>query len=495
MADLQNRRILINLHSDSKAATADMLNLGEIAIKHDNTMGATIYTKTTDGQVAEFITKAYVDDKDTKINNALSAHTTAYGIKIAEIEGAISDNADAISAETDARVSADTAFNNRLTAIETALGDADTENSIIDRLGDVEAKAQENANAISAETKAREDADSEINTILEGHDTRITSAQTTANEAKTAAATADAKAVSAQTTANEAKTAAATADAKAVSAQTTANEAKAAAGTAQTAAENAQKDATQALANAASAQTDATYAKDKIDAFLLAADVTQDAIDTLKEIQDYIGSHGEAAANMVSAITSAQTTANSALTAANEAMAAAEAADAKAVSAQTTADEAKAAAAEVASALTETAKAIREEFAEADAALKGTEDDAAGFTSIMGALKSAAAAQKDATQALTNAETANSKAVSAQTTANEAKAAAATADAKAVSAQTTANEANTAAKEAKSAIEKLDSEVVKSGLITGAGDDIEGTVVKNVLTFDFSALVIDCGTF
>ena len=49
-------------------------------------------------------------------------------------------------------------------------------------------------------------------------------------------------------------------------------------------------------------RTDVDYAKEKIDAFLLAADSTQNAIDTLRDIQDYIDEHGEAAAEMVSNI-------------------------------------------------------------------------------------------------------------------------------------------------------------------------------------------------
>ncbi|MFW2079324.1 hypothetical protein ACG94X_16805, partial [Acinetobacter sp. ULE_I010] len=55
--------------------------------------------------------------------------------------------------------------------------------------------------------------------------TNVSTAQTTANNALTNAATADGKAVAAQTTANNALANAATADGKAVAAQTTANSA------------------------------------------------------------------------------------------------------------------------------------------------------------------------------------------------------------------------------------------------------------------------------
>ena len=44
---------------------------------------------------------------------------------------------------------------------------------------------------------------------------------------------------------------------------------------------------------------DVDDANEKIDTFLLAADLTQDAIDTLREIQSYIDEHGEEAAKMV----------------------------------------------------------------------------------------------------------------------------------------------------------------------------------------------------
>lgn len=50
------------------------------------------------------------------------------------------------------------------------------------------------------------------------------------------------------------------------------------------------------------AQTDATSALNKINAFLAEADVTTDAVDTLKELQDYITTHGTEAAGMVSDI-------------------------------------------------------------------------------------------------------------------------------------------------------------------------------------------------
>ena len=63
MAEL-NRQVLINLHSDANALSdATLLLHGEVAIKHDNVTGATIYTRTTDDKVAKFITDLAVDAK------------------------------------------------------------------------------------------------------------------------------------------------------------------------------------------------------------------------------------------------------------------------------------------------------------------------------------------------------------------------------------------------------------------------------------------------
>ena len=52
--------------------------------------------------------------------------------------------------------------------------------------------------------------------------------------------------------------------------------------------------------------------KARMDAFMLSADVTEKAVDTLKEIQDYINSDGEAAAEMTEAIAAAQAAADKA---------------------------------------------------------------------------------------------------------------------------------------------------------------------------------------
>lgn len=56
---------------------------------------------------------------------------------------------------------------------------------------------------------------------------------------------------------------------------------------------------TEAQNAADAAQADATTAKTKIETFMAAADVSDAAIDTLKELQDYITTHGSAADKMV----------------------------------------------------------------------------------------------------------------------------------------------------------------------------------------------------
>ena len=62
---------------------------------------------------------------------------------------------------------------------------------------------------------------------------------------------------------------------------------------------DAQTQADKGVADAAAAQTTANEAKTKIDTFMAAADVGDAAIDTLKELQDYITTHGSAADKMV----------------------------------------------------------------------------------------------------------------------------------------------------------------------------------------------------
>ena len=66
----------------------------------------------------------------------------------------------------------------------------------------------------------------------------------------------------------------------------------------------AQDQADKGVADAAAAQATANAAKDKIDAFMLAADTTEKAVDTLKEIQNYITSDGTAAQKMTADIAS-----------------------------------------------------------------------------------------------------------------------------------------------------------------------------------------------
>ena len=161
MAEL-NRQVLINLHSDANTPSAEILLHGELAVMHSNITAATIYTKTTDGQVAKFITDKAVDAKIKPVADDLAAHKTAYGVKMTELENADAANAAAISAETQARISADTALDGRITTIETLLGDDDKEGSIMDRLGDVEAVASANTAAIAEEARVRAEEDGKI---------------------------------------------------------------------------------------------------------------------------------------------------------------------------------------------------------------------------------------------------------------------------------------------------------------------------------------------
>jgi hypothetical protein len=539
MAEL-NRQVLINLHSDANTPSAEILLHGELAVMHSNITAATIYTKTTDGQVAKFITDKAVDAKIKPVADDLAAHKTAYGLKMTELENADAANAAAISAETQARVSADTALDGRLTKVETLLGDTDTEGSILDRLADVEAVASGNTAAIAEEARVRAEEDGKINTELENHDTRITAAKNQADKgvSDAAAALAHSQGVAGDLTTTAAAIRKEFADADAAlmgkdtdaaGAETIKGALKSAAA-AQTAAEGAQATANQAVSAASAAQATADDAKGKIDTFLANADLTEKAIDTLKEIQTYITEDGEAAAEMLDAIAANKAAAEAAQKAADDAQDYAEG-----VAANLEAEVNRATSAETALNAAITAETAAREAA--DAGLLGASGDAASAVTIWGVKNAAAAAQETANQGVADAAAAKTAAENAQTTANQgvADAAAALAYAKQVEtdykaadtamdaaykaadakllgasgdaasavtiwgAKNAAAAAQKSADDANDAVEDLDAVAVKGGEIVGVGAEgkavITGTVTANKLTFDFGQLVIDCGTF
>ena len=435
MAEL-NRQVLINLHNNAGTPTAAQLEYGEIAVVHSDVTTATIYTKVGDDTVAKFITDLAVDAKIKPVADELAAHKTAYGLKVSELENADDANAQAISAETQARVNADNALGERLTTVETLLGNSETDGSIVDRLSAVEAKAEENAQAISDEAETRATEDGKLSTAIENMDTAYKAADT---QIKADFAAAD----------TQIRTDFAAADAGLLGKDSDESDAetiwgaKNAAADALTAAEKAQTDATQALADAAAAQADADEANRKIDTFLLEADLTEKAVDTLREIQDYITSDGEAAADMLEAIEANKQAAAAAQKAADDAQTHSEG-----VAGELAAEVTRAKAAEKANA--DAISAETQARVDADNALKGTSDDDVSAETIWGAKNAAAAAQADANTNKTN-------------------------------------------------LENLSAAVVKTAEITGVGlghtETITGLVSGNKLTFDFSNLVIDCGTF
>ena len=539
MAEL-NRQVLINLHSDANTPSAEILLHGELAVMHSNITAATIYTKTTDGQVAKFITDKAVDAKIKPVADDLAAHKTAYGVKMTELENADAANAAAISAETEARKSADQGLDTRLTKVETLLGDTDTEGSILDRLADVEAVASGNTAAIAEEARVRAEEDGKINTELENHDTRITAAKNQADKgvADAAAALAHSQGVAGDLTTTAAAIRKEFADADAAlmgkdtdaaGAETIKGALKSAAA-AQTAAEGAQATANQAVSAASAAQATADDAKGKIDTFLANADLTEKAIDTLKEIQTYITEDGEAAAEMLEAIAANKAAAEAAQKAADDAQDYAEG-----VAANLTKEIERATSAETALNAAITAETAAREAA--DAGLLGASGDAASAVTIWGAKNAAAAAQAKAEQGVADAAAAKTAAENAMTKAEQGVTDAANAlkyaqqvetdykaadtamdaaykaaDAKllgasgdAVSAVTiwgaknAAAAAQESADDAKDAVDALNAEAVKAGEIVGVGAEgktvITGTVTANKLTFDFGQLVIDCGTF
>ena len=539
MAEL-NRQVLINLHSDANTPSAEILLHGELAVMHSNITAATIYTKTTDGQVAKFITDKAVDAKIKPVADDLAAHKTAYGVKMTELENADAANAAAISAETQARISADTALDGRITTIETLLGDDDKEGSIMDRLGDVEAVASANTAAIAEEARVRAEEDGKINTELENHDTRITAAKNQADKgvADAAAALAHSQGVAGDLTTTAAAIRKEFADADAVlmgkdtdvAGTETIKGALKSAAAAQTAAEGAQATANQAVSAASAAQATADDAKGKIDTFLANADLTEKAIDTLKEIQTYITEDGEAAAEMLESIAANKAAAEAAQKAADDAQDYAEG-----VAANLAKEVERATSAETALNAAITAETAAREAA--DAGLLGASGDAASAVTIWGVKNAAAAAQAKAEQGVADAAAAKTAAENAMTKAEQGVADAAAAlnyakqvetdykaadtameaaykaaDAKLLGASGDAASAVTiwgaknaaaaaqkSADDANDAVEDLEAVTVKAGEIVGVGAEgkstIVGTFANNKLTFDFGQLVIDCGTF
>ena len=150
MAEIKNRQVLIHLHSSANTPTNSQLNLGELAIKHDTVSGATLFTRTTDGHMAEFISKAAVEGKIKVVNDALTGHVSAYNTKVAALEAADSSISGAVTAVTA-----------RVKTLEDALGDGNG-TSVVERLAAVESGVTANTKAISDEASARTSADTAL---------------------------------------------------------------------------------------------------------------------------------------------------------------------------------------------------------------------------------------------------------------------------------------------------------------------------------------------
>ena len=512
MAEL-NRQVLINLHSatGTTESAGAKLQLGEIAVLHNNVTDAKIFTKMADGSVATFITDKAVDAKVKVVSDALENHKTAYNEKIAElatadsnlnkaigevaddvaalqelvgssegssiatrltnVEKKASDNADAIATETGAREDADEALGKRIDAVDakadvnagaiadeaTARGNADTalDNKITAETAAREAADTALDNKITAETAARETLANKVTsaeTAITRMDAEIDTLDTNkANAADVYSKTdADAKfetianvktkietLESGLTDAYEAADAAIIGTTADTSAKTTIYGAFAYA-------KKAEDDAAEAAAAASNAQESADDANEWIENFMKAEELGQTAIDTLSEIQAYIDSDKQGAAAMSAEI-------------------------AKKV-AQTEFDAYK----------TANDKAVA-----ANTAAIGTNTQA---------IADEATARGNADTALDNKITAET---TARTSADEALGkriddeASARGDlAKTVSANTKSIGENAAA------IKTLNGAAVKDGQITRGGQVlVAGTVANNMLTFDFTNIVIDCGTF
>ena len=488
MAELLNRQVLINLHSTSGTTDAFKAKAveGEFGILNPTVEGAKIFTKTADGNVAVFVTENAVDAKVKVVNDALTAHTTAYATKVAELESADSDLSDRIDGVADdvkdlqdlmGSGIAGKTFGERLTEVETLAADnaqaiadetsardsADTALGL--RIDGVEASASTNAQAITDETTARENADKALGTRIdneksarESADTalgvridnvetaataltnRVTTAETKITTLEANMGTLESELTSADTQIR-ADFAAADAALKGTTGDTSANTTIYGA---IAYAKKAEGDAAAAQAAADSAQDSADEANEWIANFMRAENLGEEAIDTLKEIQNYIDSDKQGAAAMSAEIAKkvAQTEYDAYVTANDKAVASNAAAIG--TNAQAIADE-------------ETARE------NADKAL-GTRID------------NEKSARESADTALgvriDNVETA----------------------ATALTNRVTSAETKITTLEAK--VGTLETDFVKEAqIINAGGNTITASKSDNKLTFDFANLVIDCGTF
>ena len=519
MAEITNRQVLINLHSATKELTdVNLVEFGEIAIKHDTPTGATIYTKTADG-VAKFVTDLAVDAKVAVVAGALEDHIEAYNQKVAQLEAADTANQNAIAAvekrvETLEQKESDIEdqleeINGRVTANTAAIAqevqdrkDADSAITAAYEAADAAIRGDLDtleAN-LSAETKAREDADAKIEKDYKEADATLKSGYEAADAKLQGEIDAVELAVSGLTTRMDAAEANITqlqsdvdqvesdladeiqnrkdADSTIEAAYKAADSAietayKAADSTIEAAYKAADSAITEAYEKAdgelktyidnvsaatVSAQTTATSALTKIEAFMLAAEVGDKAVDTLLEIQNYISEDAELADTIVKNIS--------------------------AVSAATITN--------------------AEKIAEVSAATvtnKGNIEQNA--TDIQTVSAATIAAQEDATSALNKIAAASGTTtstggvhVTVETTESEGKVTGITVTENDIASASATTEA---INDAKRRLDELESQIIEEAQITGLNADhagvLDGVIANNKLTFDFSNLVIDCGTF
>ena len=362
MAEITNRQVLINLHTatgDTSALLEKGIELGEIAIKHNNPTDATIYTKVGENgsyEIAKFITDLAVDAKISNFKtNVLDANADKeggfvtfdnYDDRVSQVE----DNIDDIN-ELLGNTSGSTgeSLTSRLQqaeqdidALEGTIGyvKGESDRTVLEMIGTVPDNNNV-VNMIGAVQRGLNSATTDITTLksnVETNASNIEKLDTTIGNVESGKTVvdmiADAKAAAnlAITEAVEALDSEVSSDEIDIESETSKVHVKVQVTqvdgklTEVTLTESGIADKTeteQSITNLRSelvgtssdtsadttiygALNVAVEAKGKIDAFLLDANLTESAVDTLKEIQTYITTDGEAAAQLVTRVKDAE---------------------------------------------------------------------------------------------------------------------------------------------------------------------------------------------
>ena len=195
---IENRQVLVHLHTDVvKVPSADIIELGEIAVQHDNSEAA-LYIKKNNGEIAKFIDVAGIEAKLSAnfADYATSADTVA---AIESVDGKFTDyatSADTVAAIesvdgkfTDYATSADTVaaiaveatraegieneLSNRISLLESISGESHTHTNkdVLDGIS-AEKVAAWDAAEVNAQAAASAYTDAEIAKLSEVYDVK-----------------------------------------------------------------------------------------------------------------------------------------------------------------------------------------------------------------------------------------------------------------------------------------------------------------------------------